>query len=139
MSTATFDPLQTTDRFYTVMKSLSEFDKIEVRGVIQTLLSTSDRERCFIGTYQRATANIATLLEFKHAKHFQAIAMLARGLFELAVDVRLIDVIPDGPQKDDGTCRRGEAEVCSQDPSIQGVQSSGQGRYHHLQFICGEQ
>jgi hypothetical protein len=24
---ATFDPLQTTDRFYTMLKSLSEFDK----------------------------------------------------------------------------------------------------------------
>jgi len=47
---ATFDPLQTTDRFYTMVKSLSEFDRAEVRGVIETLLSTSGRERCFIGT-----------------------------------------------------------------------------------------
>jgi hypothetical protein len=96
---ATFDPLQATDRFYTMVKSLNEFDKMEVRGVIETLLSTSGRERCFIGTYHRATANIATLLELKQPKHFQAIAMLARGLFELAVDIRLIDVIPEGPTK----------------------------------------
>lgn len=88
---ATFDPLQATDRFYTMVKSLSEFEKMEVRGVIETLLSTSARERCFIGTYYRATANIATLLELKKPKHCQAIAMLARGLFELAVDIRLID------------------------------------------------
>jgi|CZKJ01.1.fsa_nt_gi hypothetical protein len=95
----TFDPVQTTDRFYTMVKSLSEFDKMEVRGVIQTLLSTSGRERCFVGTYYRTTANIATLLEFKQPRHFQAIAMLARGLFELAVDIRLIDLIPGGPTK----------------------------------------
>lgn len=98
-ATATFDPLQTTDRFYTVVKSLSAFDKMEVRGVIQTLLSTSGRERCFIGTYYRAMANVETLLEFKQPKHFQAIAMLARGVFELAVDIRLIDVIPDSETK----------------------------------------
>ena len=99
MSAATtFDPLRTTDRFYTMVKSHSGFDKMEVRGVIETLLSTSGRERCLIGTYHRTTANIATLLEFKQPKHFQAIAMLARGLFELAVDIRLIDVIPDAPE-----------------------------------------
>ena len=96
---ATFDPLQTTDRFYTMLKSLSEFDKMEVRGVIETLFSTSGRERCFIGTYHRTTANIATLLEFKQPRHFQAAAMLARGLFELAVDIRLIEVIPDSMRK----------------------------------------
>jgi hypothetical protein len=81
MSAATtFDPLQITDRLYTMVKSLSAFDKMEVRGVIQTLLSTSGRERCFIGTYYRAMANIETLLEFKQAKHFQDIATLARGV-----------------------------------------------------------
>lgn len=96
---AAFDPLQTTDRFYTMVKSLSEFDKMEVRGVIQTLIATSGRERCLIGTYYRATANIATILEFRQTRHFQAISMLARGLFELAVDKRLIDTLHDGPTK----------------------------------------
>jgi hypothetical protein len=95
----TLDSLQTTDRFYTMVKSLRAFDKVEVRGVIETLLSTSGRERCFIGTYYRVMANIETLLEFKQPKHFQAIAMLASGVFELAVDIRLIDVIPDSETK----------------------------------------
>jgi hypothetical protein len=79
LSVANLDSLQITDRFYAMVKSLSEFDAMEVRGVVQTLLSTSRRERCFIGTYYRAGANIATLLDFKQPKHFQAIAMLARG------------------------------------------------------------
>jgi hypothetical protein len=95
----TFDPQQTTNRFYSMVKSFSEFDKMEIRGVIQTLLSTSGRERCFIGTYYRVMGNIETLLEFKQPKHFQAIAMLARSVFELAVDLRLIDVIPDSETK----------------------------------------
>lgn len=99
MSTSGSDTVQTTGRFYSMVKSLNEFDKQEVRGVIETLLLTSDRERCFIATYYRSVANVATLLEFKDAKHFQAIAMLARNLFELAVDIKLIDIIPDGPTK----------------------------------------
>jgi hypothetical protein len=82
-----------------MVKSLSEFDKIEVRGVIQTLLSKTDREQCFIGTYYRSVANVGTLLELKSPKHVQAIAMLARALFELAVDIRLLGVVPDGPAK----------------------------------------
>jgi hypothetical protein len=82
-----------------MVKSLSEFDKIEVRGVIQTLLSKTDREQCFIGTYYRSVANVGTLLELRSPKHFQAIAMLARALFELAVDIRLLSVVPDGPAK----------------------------------------
>jgi hypothetical protein len=67
--------------------------------VIQTLLSKTDREECFIGTYYRSVADVGTLLELKSPKHFQAIAMLARALFELAVDIRLLNVVPDGPAK----------------------------------------
>ncbi len=119
---ATFDPLQATDRFYTMVKSLSEFEKMEVRGVIETLLSTSARERCFIGTYYRATANIATLLELKKPKHCQAIAMLARGLFELAVDIRLIDLIADGPTKIMEFTDVEKLKVCPQNFAIQGGQ-----------------
>ena len=50
------DTLKTTERFYTVVKSLCEFDEIEVRGVVRTLLSTTARERCFIATYYRAVS-----------------------------------------------------------------------------------
>jgi hypothetical protein len=96
---APYDPLKATEQFYTMVKSVREFDKTEVRGVIRTLLSKTDREECFIGTYYRSAANVETLLALKSAKHCQAISMLARALFELAVDIRLIDVLPDGPAK----------------------------------------
>jgi len=98
-TSAPFDGLKTTEQFYAMVKSLREFDKLEVNGVIETLLSKTDRDQCFIGTYYRAVANVETLLSLKSAKDAQAIAMLARGLFELAVDVRLIGTIQDGPAK----------------------------------------
>lgn len=82
-----------------MVESLNQFDNQEVKGVIHNLLSTSERERCFIATYYRAAGNVTSLLELKHPKHFQAIAMLTRNLFELSVDIKLIDLIPDGPAK----------------------------------------
>jgi hypothetical protein len=86
---------ETTERFFTMVKSLDTFDRIEVRAVVDTLLSPSRREQCFIGTYRRIVANIATLQELRSAKHFQAVAMIARALFELAVDIRLVDIVPE--------------------------------------------
>jgi hypothetical protein len=90
------DASTNTDRFYTVIKSMVEFDKAEVKGVLDTLLSPNPRENCFIGTYYRTLGNIETLLKLDKSKDFQAIAMLARALFELAVDMRLLQKIPDG-------------------------------------------
>lgn len=87
------------ERFYTILKNLNEFDKREIRGVVRGLLAKTDRDNCFIGSYYRAAANAETLLSLKSAKDLQAIAMVARGLFELAVDVKLIDVIPDAVKK----------------------------------------
>jgi hypothetical protein len=96
---APLDASANTDRFYTVIKSMHEFDKREVNGVVQTLLSLTPREDCFVGTYYRTLGNVETLLRMDKAKDFQAIAMLARALFELAVEIRLLETIPDGWDK----------------------------------------
>jgi hypothetical protein len=87
------------DQFYTMVKSVNIFDKQEVKGVIDSLLSRTPEEDCFVGTYYRTNANIESILEFQHPKHFQAVAMLARGIFELAVDMRLLEVIPNSTIK----------------------------------------
>src|SRR5580658_8512412 len=94
-----FDAVEITERFFTVIKSLNEFDKAEVRGVIQTLIAPTQRDICFTGNYYRAVANVETILTLKNVRDFQAVAMLARALFELAVDIRLINAIPDSVKK----------------------------------------
>jgi hypothetical protein len=94
-----FDRVEIAERFFTVIKSLNEFDKAEIRGVIQTLISPTQREMCFIGNYYRGVGNVETLLSLKSVRDFQAIAMLARSLFELAVDIRLINIVPDSVTK----------------------------------------
>jgi hypothetical protein len=89
------------ERCYTMLKSLRDFDNQELREVVHGRVSvtTTDRENCFLGNYYRGGANVQTLLSLKSAKDLQAIAMLSRLLFELAVDVRLIYEIPDAVRK----------------------------------------
>jgi Family of unknown function (DUF5677) len=89
------DATANTDRFYTVIKSMNTFDRVEVNAIIQTLLSPTPRENCFLGTYYRSLANVESLLLMQKSKDYQAIAMLARALFELAVDIRLLEAIPN--------------------------------------------
>jgi hypothetical protein len=85
---------ENADKFYTVIKSMHEFDTTEVKGVIDTVISPTPHETCFIGTYYRARPNVETLLLLTNVKDLQAIAMLARALFELSIDSRLFENIP---------------------------------------------
>jgi hypothetical protein len=86
-------------RFFSTLKSLNDFDKLEIRNVIRGLLNATQREICFTANYYRAFANIESILALNHVKHIQAIAAAARSLFEIAVDVALIDKVPQGPEK----------------------------------------
>jgi len=86
-------------RFFSTLTSLNEFDKIEIRNVIRGLIDPKPREICFTANYYRAFANVESILALNHVKHVQGIASAARSLFEIAVDVALIDRIPQGPEK----------------------------------------
>ena len=86
-------------RFFSTLTSLNNFDKLEIRNVIRGLLNPTQREICFTANYYRAFANVESILALNHVKHVQGIASAARGLFEIAVDVALIDKVPQGPEK----------------------------------------
>jgi len=86
-------------RFFSTLTSLNNFDKLEIRNIIRGLLNPTQREICFTANYYRAFANVESILALNHVKHVQGIASAARGLFEVAVDVALIDEVPQGPEK----------------------------------------
>lgn len=96
MSKQSPTPEENTSRFFHLVKSYNNFDRLEILGVIQGQLALTQEEQCFVATYYRARGNIETLLTITHAKHFQAAAMLARGVFELAVDIRMLETTPNG-------------------------------------------
>jgi hypothetical protein len=93
------DEATAVERFYTALKSLNEFDKLEVQGVVAGALSKNERETCIWQMYMRGRANVQSLLTLKQAMDFQAIVALTRILFECAVDVRLIDAVPNAVEK----------------------------------------
>jgi hypothetical protein len=86
-------------RMHGILISLHQFDELVVRGIVKGLLVPTPRDICFTGLYYRTTANAATLQLLKEAQHFQAISTAARTMFELSVDVRLLDVVPDSVDK----------------------------------------
>jgi hypothetical protein len=91
--------MQDVARFQGVLRSLQEFDNIEVLPLVKGLISPTDREHCFIAGYYRMVANSRTLLLFNDMTHFQGIAMVARCMFELSVDIELIDHVADAIEK----------------------------------------
>jgi len=92
-------PLELVARLHGVLLSILKFDNTEVRPRIDAAAAQTAAEQCTIGTYLRTLANVRTLVTLKDSSSFQAIAMIARALFEFAVDIRLQQHIPDGAEK----------------------------------------
>jgi hypothetical protein len=87
------------DRFFGTMKSLNEFDKLEIRNVVGGILFPSAKEQFLTLNYHRAVINIELLLTIKDALQFQAITMFARATLELSMEVRLIGTVADAVEK----------------------------------------
>jgi hypothetical protein len=93
------EAIKETEVWFAVLNSLAKFDELEVKGVVNGLLSPTLPEECVASIYYRVSANISSLLELKTPKHFQAIGMLARSVFELAVDMGIFDQVQGAPIK----------------------------------------
>jgi len=87
---------ESAGRLFGVIKSIRAFDKIELSEIISSILSPTPRETCFLATYYQTAGIVDSLLRLDNVSHFQGAAMLTRALFELAVDIKLIDRVPQG-------------------------------------------
>ena len=92
-------PNETAQRMFSSLTSMMQFDEQQVRGIIRSVIAPTEREKCFILVYWRTAAHLMSLSKLNGYQHFQAITMIARSLFELAVDLKLIDKISDGVEK----------------------------------------
>lgn len=86
-------------KFHRAICVLEEFDRKELRGVVKGMLSLTEREKCYVATYYRAALDVRSLVVLNDPTHFQAIAQLARALFELAVDMRLLAAVDESVEK----------------------------------------
>jgi len=93
------EAIKETEAWFAVLRSLAKFDELEVKGVVNGLLSPTLPEECVISIYYRVSANVSSLLELQTPNHFQAIGMLARSVFELAVDMGIFNQVQGAPIK----------------------------------------
>jgi hypothetical protein len=89
------------DRFHAALRNLNDLDKHEIRNVVGSALNPTLRERYVALNYHRAVLNLELLLTLTDSKQFQAISMLARTNFELAVELKLINKNADAAEKVD--------------------------------------
>lgn len=87
------------ERYYTSVMRLNAFDKERVGPLVATFVSKSNRDVLISTYYQRVRMNVESMLNLRTVRDFQAVVMLTRSLFEMAVDIKLIDFLPDAVDK----------------------------------------
>jgi hypothetical protein len=79
------------NQFRTALSNMMQVDRDNFSPVVQGCLNPSLRERHLTYDYQRASFNVEGLVNLPSGNQFQAMTMLARALFEIAVEMRLIN------------------------------------------------
>jgi len=90
---------------FAALRNLRDLEEREFRGVITGMLDPTLRERIVTLNYHRAAFNVETILALPNSRHFQGTAMLARAIFEDAVELKLISLNPDAAEKIDAVTR----------------------------------
>jgi len=91
--------LELVERFHGTLMLLQKFDLENVRSHVETRQDHPPREFAVVATYLRTLAHVGSLIRLNDPSHFQAVSMIARAVFELAVDIRLIDQIDEAPDR----------------------------------------
>ena len=88
-------------QFFASIKSLNELDRLEVRNLVNGGLigAPSNRENYFLLNYNRAVLSIELLLTLTDYKHFQTVANISRSMFEIAVEMWMMQRDNDSPEK----------------------------------------
>lgn len=73
------------------VRALRVFHELNLRGVLQGLLAATEREQAVLRLYYRLAAYLASVHRLDRPIHFQSIAAAARSIFELALDLALLD------------------------------------------------
>jgi len=84
---------------HAMLISLRKFDEAEVEPVCRGQISLSPLEECRTVQYLRVQRNIDSMIALAHVAHFQALSMLARSIFEMTIDLRLIPSVPDAAER----------------------------------------
>lgn len=81
---------QENNAYYHGTKFMLEFGEKMMKPLLATQLKKSVRERAVIEIYARMLLMLGDLVKLDHPDHFQSMALVARSLFELWIDLELI-------------------------------------------------
>jgi hypothetical protein len=74
-------------RFLNALRNIHKTEQDDIRNAVMGMLYPKPREQFVTLNYHRAAMNVELLVTLTVTRHFQTIAMLARTIFELAVEL----------------------------------------------------
>jgi hypothetical protein len=90
---------QALESFYAALRNLDKQEREEFREIIKSMFNPTLRERYLTVNYHRAAFNVEMMLGIKDTKQFQTLSLLARAIFELAMEIKSIVRDPDAAKK----------------------------------------
>jgi hypothetical protein len=85
--------------FHAALRNLDKLERDDFREVIKSQFNPTLRERYLTVNYHRAAFNVEMMVAIKDTKQFQTLSLLARTIFELAVEMKSIIRDPDAAKK----------------------------------------
>jgi len=99
MEQTEFARTENLDRFFNGLKALNAMDHGAIHNIVSGQMNPSQLERFMTLNYHRAEINVELLFTVNNTRQFQAIAMLARSIFELSVEINLMPLIENAGAK----------------------------------------
>jgi hypothetical protein len=87
------------ENFYAALRNLDKLEREDFREVIKGQFRPTLRERYLTVNYHRAAFNVEMMVAIKDTKQFQTLSLLARAIFELALEIKSISRDPDAALK----------------------------------------
>jgi hypothetical protein len=92
-------PQDSLESFCASLRNLDKLEREDFREIIKSQFNPTLRERYLTLNYHRAAFNVEMMLAIKDTKQFQALSLLARAIFELAVEMKSITIDPKAAEK----------------------------------------
>jgi hypothetical protein len=73
--------------FHAALRNLQKLEQDDFREIIKSQLRPTLRERYLTVNYHRAVFNVEMMVAVKDTRQFQTLSLLARTIFELALEV----------------------------------------------------
>ncbi len=85
--------------FHAALRNLQKLEQDDFREIIKSQLWPTLRERYLTVNYHRAVFNVEMMVAIKDTRQFQTLSLLARTIFELALEMKCIIRDPDAERK----------------------------------------